>query len=360
MIVNDPLQVTALDLTTGRLLWTQETPVDAQSLQNHGLLFPSRPVVTGSRIVLRRVIREGVELTCLDALDGQVLWRNYQTADRVPSEPLVFQQEVFTLTAAREVANTISLFLTRYDIESGEMTGESFLADFGDIWPADLPCRATAVDDKIVATVGGAVLCCDLSGHLRWLRSQTFLPEPRPGQPPLPKRPMQAHNPPLVAGGRVYAAQPDVFGVDCISLTTGRLLWRRAQPDLHQLLGVSAPRLIAQTEDGLMALDSATGKLLWNDEEGPHLLGGTFSAADGILYAAARRPADKASKWPACLAWLDPQTGKRTATAPLEVPSLPRRPVARLLICGNRMWALSATAEIGEAEIWEVTRTSEE
>ena len=74
-----------------------------------------------------------------------------------------------------------------------------------DVWARQVPCEAVAVDDKIVAAIGGGVICCDLLGQVRWSRRQTWVP-PAADQ----DRTEQHLALPLVDEGRVYVTQPGV------------------------------------------------------------------------------------------------------------------------------------------------------
>ena len=56
--------------------------------------------------------------------------------------------------------------------------------------------------------------------------------------------------PPLVAEERVYATQPGVWGVECMDIESGRLLWRQGDGDLTRLAGMVGERLILSTSWG--------------------------------------------------------------------------------------------------------------
>lgn len=45
-----------------------------------------------------------------------------------------------------------------------------------DIWWTVLCREVTALDDAVLANLGGISVCCDLSGNVRWIRKELSLP----------------------------------------------------------------------------------------------------------------------------------------------------------------------------------------
>ena len=93
----------------------------------------------------------------------------------------------------------------------------------------------------------------------------------------------QCHERPLVWRGRVYATQPGVWGVECLELESGRLLWRQGDGDLTRLAGMAGGRLILSTSWGPAVLDAESGKLLWTREVKDCLATWTCGPDDAIL-----------------------------------------------------------------------------
>ena len=118
------------------------------------------------------------ELVCLDAGTRQALWSGEAVGSAV-SNVLLIGQDLFTITAKQPLSADNSTWPWRASIRrSGQMQSQAPLADFRDYCNRALHCRAVAIDNKVIASVGGTVICCDLPGRVRWLRRQIFVPPP--------------------------------------------------------------------------------------------------------------------------------------------------------------------------------------
>jgi hypothetical protein len=127
---------------------------------------------------------------------------------------------------------------------------------------------------------------------------------------------LQRYDRPLIAGGRMYVAQPGVRTVDCLDPATGREHWSVVLPEVLGLVGISGDRLIVRTERDLRAVDSNIGKTLWR-YEAPELHSFQLADDEAILLAGRERnPANK-DQWLTRLTWLDAATGQPTATCVL-------------------------------------------
>ena len=215
------------------------------------------------------------------------------------------------------------------------------LLELTDFWSGAVPCRITLADDRIVGTAGGTVFCCDLLGRMAWVRRQIWAPRPdkeESDQAPLWRQ--HAHEPPLVAGSRVYATQPGVWAVECLDLATGRLLWRRGLLEMTRILGLAQKRLIVGTTGGMLALDAETGDVLWrHDADG--LLDVQCCGADGrLLYARLAAGEPRRARQPV-LVWVDPANGRTAAETALDI-ELPREATfGPLVVAGGRYWVFT-------------------
>ena len=135
------------------------------------------PFVDHGRIYARRLSNEQCELVCLDAGTGKVLWSG-EAAGSAVSNVMPIGQDLFAITAKQPLNGTLDVALSGFDPGSGQMQGQAPLADFRDYCNRALHCQAVTVDNKVIASVGGTVICCDLPGRVRWLRRQIFVPPP--------------------------------------------------------------------------------------------------------------------------------------------------------------------------------------
>jgi hypothetical protein len=289
---------------------------------------------------------------------------------------------LFVLSAAADPGSKITLGLVGLDATTGRVRSRTTLAEFRDVWRGQLPCQAAVAEDRIVAAVGGCVLCCDTAGRVHWVRRQVWIP-------PLSSEYWngrewidQAFSPPLVEEGWVFATQPGVWAIECMALESGRLRWRQALGGLVRLLGCTRGRLVAETTDGLVGLDSESGRLVWSLEvrdrletilcgpQGVEQLPKSPYPSVLTIYLG-RKKDDKAPR-PILLEWIDPQTGRRlgrsTLKMPVAIPAAtpgPAPPPAEswlkpVVAAEGRVWGFSASLkEPAQRDIVELVRIGE-
>lgn len=330
MYVSNRFQVTAYDLKTAQQKWSQQ--LGGEHGEAHDWRFvPMQPLVSGRRLYVRRLTKNGPELACLDATDGKVLWRN-RPENHVASDPVFAHDRLMALIATAPQAGIVQLDIASFHPETGDVLSQRTLLRLSDTWNQRVPCAAAAAEGKIVAAVAGSIVCCDALGRPQWLRQQPWMPDEIDRQ-----RPLQSVQPPRLADGRVYVAQPGVKAIICLELETGRQFWNRPLPNVRRLLGLLDGRLVVQTDDGLLALDAETGDPQWRHATGD-LLDGYLLGGEGGLVAVRRIDLASKQRHPA-LVWLDPATGRATASAPLPdlIDDTPQ--LGPLVHAGDKLWA---------------------
>ena len=343
MIVSNCSEHVSFDLGSGRRLWYHRQ--SGSSGSRPWPPMPGRPVPGLGRVFIRRQVQGKPELACLDPADGRLLWSS-TARDYVASDALIVGREVYALSVDRTEGRKVTVFLTLFDVGSGRPVRQVPLVEFRGFLDRLVPCRAVVADDKILATLGGTVLCCDLSGRLRWLRRAAWI-APR-GHSMYDSKPWleQIATRPLVAGDRVYATQPGTWSIECLDLHTGRLAWRTTLSGLTGLLGLVEERLIAGTDEGLLGLDPQSGRVLWRHDARDLLEGRLCGAPGGILYSQRQPSEDPGRKEPqVALVWLDPATGKRKGQSILETPRHAKPLLGPLVAEGKRFWALFGVAD---------------
>ncbi|NQT14043.1 MAG: PQQ-like beta-propeller repeat protein, partial [Planctomycetes bacterium] len=342
MLVNNQLDQLAFDLESGTLVWAQCRAVESRYQQ--WPLVRMRPVVALGRVFVRQLVDEGPELVALETATGRILWSS-RPDGHVASDPLFLGGRLFALTVNYHPGEKLALSLTRFDPDSGRVVRQNLLAEFRDVWRRRLPVQATVVDGRIVATVGGSVLSCDASGRVSWLRRQIWVPPPGDSHYQAREWCEQAHEPPLVRDGRVYATQPGVWAVESLQSDTGRLLWRRPVGGLTRPVGLASGRLIVQTSDGLTAIDAESGEVLWDhaldDRAEAHLCGQT----DLILAHHFQENGESPERPQLALVWIDAETGRAREQTVLELPETSAPWLGPLVAHGGRQWALVASAD---------------
>jgi outer membrane protein assembly factor BamB len=187
------------------------------------------------------------------------------------------------------------------------------------------------------------VLACRPGSGLEWIRRQLWMPPPSEGFYEAAAWYAQIHQPPLVAGGRVFATQPGVWGVDCLDLATGRLVWQRSAGELVRLVGLIEERLVVEAADGLFAVDAATGNRLWTHEVAQPAESRVLAGQRVIEYLQTVPQADGAAPQLA-LTRIDVDNGQVRRRTFLKGPAEKEPLWGPLATSGGRQWLLFAPA----------------
>ena len=334
MICANRFQVVAYDLATGQAKWTHALG-EQQGPAHAWPMIPMRPQVGGGRVYVRLLAKQPrPEIVCLDLQSGKHLWTARSPGYAV-SDPLLMHDHLFALTVDPASDQPASqLVLTAFHPKTGTLLGETPLVELRGQWNPQSVCQATVVDDKIVAAVAGALLCCDAFGRVRWVRQDVWIP------PALdPDHQQRHHQPPLVVDDRVYVTQPGVRSVDCVELGTGRLHWRLAPSDVRRLLGLAGDRLLIETDEGIQAVSAQTGRNLWHHDAADLLEGYLAGGPGGLLYL--RRVPIGSDRWYPELVWLDLDSGRPKGRSPMRGLAGKQPAVGPLVACDGRLWCFT-------------------
>ncbi|MCR4411552.1 MAG: PQQ-binding-like beta-propeller repeat protein [Thermoguttaceae bacterium] len=360
MLVANRIELMALNLENGQRQWLRRVPV-REDRQLWGLV-PMAPVVAGNRIFVRRLSNDGPELACLEAADGKVLW-NVRPDGYVASDPLFVGSNLLVLSAAHDGADRVSLALVALRPSSGRTRSRNPLAEFRDVWNRQFPCQAVAVDGRIVAVAGACVLACDAAGRVQWVRRQIWVPPPVHDYAAARAWFDHVPQPPLVADALVYATQPGVFGVECLDLETGRLVWRKPISTMTRVVGLAAGRLVIQTTDGLIGLDARQGSVSWTARTGECLDVRLCGPSGPIVLVAPAKPEAKPGG-PLVFTWIEAEKGRPLGTTEVSLPPVSQGPPQRwlkpLVIAGGRQWAFVGTGQsAAQRDVFELLRTGD-
>jgi hypothetical protein len=147
----------------------------------------------------------------------------------------------------------------------------------------------------------------------------------------------QSQDPPLLAGSRVFIVQPGVRAIVALEPDSGRRLWRKVSGTVRRLIDVVGERLIVQTDEGLLALDTSSGKTLWQYDE-RNMLDAILCGGDGGILIARREQVKGEINWRPVLVWLKPETGEETARTVLETLKHERPKFGPLIVGGGKLW----------------------
>lgn len=337
MLVANRFQIAAYNLADGSVAWRYacESPSHA-----HGWpLAPMRPLVAGGRVFVRMLPQSSKPyVACLDATSGTLLWRS-NLGGAIASDPLIALGRLFVLlTDVRDEQVQGPLWLVELSAATGAVVRKLDLIDVRNEWFQYRACQAAVAEGRIIAALGGAVLCCDPIEGVVWVRRTAWMPppfDPDSGRP--------EHQAPLVAGDRVYVAQPGSRAVECLDLAGGRLVWRRFVPGLDRLVAQAGDRLVAASDDQILALAAGSGEVLWR-RGAPDRLDGMALAAGGTLLYLRRQPLGPTDQCPV-LAWCDLRDGREVASWPLVVLRAKKPLAGPLVVSGDRAWLFTGTCD---------------
>jgi len=338
LVVANRFQVWCFGLGPSASQWTyapKSSPASAYAWP----MVPMRPKIVGRRVLVRLFgEKERPQIVCLDLESGKPVWTTRYGGDLL-CDPEIVQGRVVALAA--DLADNQPfwpLMVASFDPEDGTLLESRWLADLRREWQQHRACQMTVAGGKLLATVGGATVCCDLLERVDWVRQSAWTPAAND-----PDAVGLSHEPPRVAGQRVVVAQPGVYAVECVDLSSGRLLWRRAVPRLRRVLLADEERVIVEAADELVALATSGGELLWR-REAPQCLDGFLAAASAGLLFATRDPLRQDEACPV-LTWCDPATGRLTASWPLTGLASKQPLLGPMLEHQGRIWALTGTTD---------------
>ncbi len=321
MYVTNRFQLAAYDLTSGQRMWQSQPPPGPIQRSQDWSLVAMRPLVTGGRIYARQLYGNNPTLACWEKANGKLLWSaEAASGEFFVSDPVALQGQLGLLSIQLLSGQLGLLRWNTVDPESGELTNQTDLVQLRNTWGKRACCEVAVLDDSLVVVLGGVTISLDAAGKVRWVRKHVAIPCEED-----PRWVLQQFHAPLVAGGKLYVAQPGLRTALCLDSATGREVWSVVLPEILGLVGLSgregeAPaeprRLIVRTETGLRALDRATGQTLWRT---PVSELHSFQLVDdqSILIAARERTPQSNDQWLTRLTWLDAATGQPRATCTL-------------------------------------------
>ncbi len=323
-------RITAFDLEGGKVRW--QCP-----LHNGWSAGPVRPLLCGQRIYVRDAAVPGrAGVACLDGKTGRSLWLRDCGAGTLysgsaASDPLWFRGRLFVIT----IGPTDDLLhspvcLMELHAETGDVLSRQQLWETTQREKLRGGCQASWAGNRLVALVAGSVASIDLQGRIVWFRQEATLPCATVRA--FAEQPCQ---PVIESDGRLFVQQPGSCAIDCLSLETGRRLWRREVIGLQRIVDLPDDRLLARTSLGLAALNKSNGEVLWQ-REFPGMLSALARTASGLVLAA--RQEFNGDRSQIEFLWIDPASGQSRARG--LVPPCLNQPVffGPIVTRGDRTW----------------------
>jgi outer membrane protein assembly factor BamB len=253
----------AYALSGGKLRWESgrdEDQATREALKELDLV--SSPVYSGGYVYCPAVKRGSISdayMLCFDAADGRLAWKRRKPDGTVT--PGVF------VCAGHPVRAGYSY--RSYDVAEDALP--------------------PAVGEGLVAFVTnlGAVAVMDAStGGLLWVylydRVENQNQRDRFGRVTAANVSTWAASAPIIRSGMLYAAPQDSAELLALELATGRLVWKSRRGKLKHMVGLSGDHLVCSGDREVVAFSARTGKRLWRgllsgNEAGLGLVGKDFA-----------------------------------------------------------------------------------
>ncbi|HZL91067.1 MAG TPA: PQQ-binding-like beta-propeller repeat protein [Pirellulaceae bacterium] len=333
LYVSNRFQVAAYNLASGQRLWQSPPPPGPMKPAQDWAMIAMRPLITPQHIFARQLYGQSPQLVCLSKADGKIVWAA-GTGERefFVSDPLLVQGQLVVLSIVLAEGEEGQVKWNRFDAATGELQEQRDLVRLRKSWGAHACCEVAALEDSLVAVLGGVTLAVDAGGRLKWVRKQVVLPAEEE-----PRWILQRYQRPLVDGERLYVAQPGVRSIECLDARTGTRHWLSVLPDLLAISGLVEGKLIAWTESDLRALDAASGKTLWR-RPATDLHSFQLCGPSGIVFAQRESVPGMPSSFQTRLVWLEPAGGNElgSAVVPQFTDADPR--LGPLVAFNNRLW----------------------
>jgi outer membrane protein assembly factor BamB len=170
-------------------------------------------------------------------------------------------------------------------------------------WWSRRCCQVTEYEGGLIATLGGVTVATTDGGEVRWLRKQLSVPAEED-----PRWILQIQERPLVAGSRLFVAQPGARTVECLDVTTGRREWQAVLPEVVGIVGLAGDVLVVRTESDVRGLDGSTGATRWR-YEAANAVGFPMCDESRVMMAASEA-VDGSAQQQIRLTWLSTADGR--------------------------------------------------
>jgi outer membrane protein assembly factor BamB len=353
-------RLTAVDLETGKLVWTLGGRGNSQALNppvqpRRVINGPPQPAPPAPEPDDKRdTLNSAADLTDTFFL----------------GPPLPLSGKLYQLAEKNTELKLICLDPNKLDVQNlPEIVWQQSLGTSNRRLPQDslrrMQAAHIAYGDGILVcpTNAGVMLGVDLLTHsLVWAHSYRdggshgAGDESQPGLPPgvimrggrmmrngyitgLPAQERWRPSAPIINAGRVIFTAPDSSAVHCLNLRDGHLLWthKRQDDDLY-LAGVFDGRAVIVGKTQVRALNAADGKVLWDKVPTGSLPTGQGAACDDVLFIPIQKVVDDPDPGPGVLA-INLVNGKKVGQ---PVKAAKKEPVGNLLFVDGEM--ISQTA----------------
>lgn len=309
LYVSNRRQVVCFNLKTNRQLWRVAFPDPDPPLAAWPMMA-FQPVATANRLFVRSSEKDWLGLSCLDAVSGKLRWRT-ERGMTVLSDPLLLQGNLYFFSVSSPPLDRIwRMDLNTVDPESGAIIARNQVLEMQRTEGRAYSCQVALAGNRLIATLAGAIFCCDLTGRPVWLRR-----EPWPSETADPDAPLATFSNPVVIGEKTLVLQAGALDLLCLENRTGTVIWRCPLADARRLIGVDDHRAYVQTGGGLTAISLSDGAIAWW-KSGIELLDAKWIRPGQPLLVVRREELASQVSWP-LLTWVDAESGRDLALWPV-------------------------------------------
>ena len=308
-----------------------------------------RPVIAGGRLYSRWGIDPASPcprgVAALNARTGEIEWSTDGDPawdQRWPiSDPVLSDGRLYILTVQSKLEAILPVYLACLDAERGAILWDRPLGSQnptlgpGEGYYRREPAVESVRYGSAVTVDRGAVYCatnlgfvarCDArDGMVEWV---AVYPRVRAGAN-LGAILRRQGSAPVVSGDRVIVAPRDCQGIFALEGQTGNRVWESPLVPAEEVVGLAGGTLVVRGDGHLVALDAASGRVIWDRPVKERMTAPPALAAGGILVPLSGR-----------LLHVDAATGAVVAEKPLGPGEAPAGGVVR----GNSLVGVSQTA----------------
>jgi outer membrane protein assembly factor BamB len=335
LYISNRFQVSSFDLNSGERRWQSEQPPGAMQRSQEWGLIPMRPLVVGERIFVRLLYSSSPQLVCLEKRSGKIVWTG-ETREQefLVGDPLMVDGRLISLAVAIGPDQQGTLRLQEFEPRSGEIVRFRDLVRLRSSWGSRACCQAVFDDDRLIVALGGVVVSTDIEGDVDWIRKQNVTSAESD-----PRWVVQTFQPPVVADGRAFIAQPGVKSVDCLDAVTGRMLWSASPPGLVGLVGLAGECVVVRTETSLCGLDLRDGSSRWT-ASAHDVFSNQLLDKDYVLFASRETVGGKKNESQVKLTWLSVKDGAAVSSCVVAKLGETDPQLGPLIARGERLFGL--------------------
>ncbi len=255
-------RLTAIDTANGKVVFEATEEVKSNKEPRNA---EAHPLVYGEHVIVPFYWGTRSELTCFNKNTGAVVWHR-PFDDAVIGSPTSIDGALLALSVKRYQLGYGDVILRRIDPKTGSSVLARPIARLHLGNALFDVARVVRHGERILVRIGCSVICCDFLGDVQWVAPLPHIPEGvRSSLLDIDGHGYRGGDSDLVViDDCVVASAPNSWNIECRDIRSGKLVWRYQDPAVRRVVGRSGERLIVVAGGELLALDTATGRIVWS------------------------------------------------------------------------------------------------